>query len=298
MNLAAVDLNLLNAFDALFTERNVSRAAARIGLTQPGMSNALSRLRVVFGDELFVRTPNEMRPTPLARELATPIREGLAHLRSALEKPKPFDPASSRHLFTIGASDNCDFAIAPAFTRLRRFAPNIDFNVVALKTTAAFENIDKGAIELAVGRLVNVPKRFSNLTLYEERCVCVCDRRLNMPVEGLTIDALASMPHLQVWHETTGFVDRELAARGLVRRLAVTVPNFAVVPYALEDSGLIAVVGERIARRFAALPWIAVHELPLQGKPWTVSLVWGDGQDPDPALKWLTKQLRDACAHL
>jgi len=104
MNLASVDLNLLVAFEALIAERNVSRAAQRVGLAQPSMSHALSRLRLLFGDELFVRTPREMRPTVRALELAAPIADALEQLRRALEPHPAFDPATSDRRFRLAGN--------------------------------------------------------------------------------------------------------------------------------------------------------------------------------------------------
>jgi DNA-binding transcriptional LysR family regulator len=299
MNLAAVDLNLLNAFDALVAERNVSRAAARIGVSQPAMSNALSRLRALFGDELFVRAPQEMRPTPRALELAGPIGEALQNLRAALARPKQdFAAETSTRLFTIAASDNCDFALAPAIVALRERAPGITLDIVIAGRTAALDRIDEGIFDLAIGRLARIPQRYFSAALYDERCVCVYNRNVHKFANGLTLDLFASLPHLHVTHDTTEFVDIELATHGLARRRAVTVPNFALVPYALEHSDLLAVVGARIAHRFAALPWIGVEDLPVAHEPWTISAVWGKAQDLDRGVVWLREQLQQACSAL
>jgi DNA-binding transcriptional LysR family regulator len=299
MNLAAIDLNLLNAFDALVAERNVSRAAARIGVTQPAMSNALARLRALFGDELFVRSPQEMRPTPRALELAGPIGEALQHLRSALAQPRQdFVPESSTRLFTIAASDNCDFALAPAIGKLRKLAPGVGYDIVASGKAAALDRIDEGVFDLALGRLVNIPQRYFSAPLYEERCVFVYNRNVHNFGNGLTLESFADLPHLHVTRDTTDFVDAMLAVQGLARRRVIAVPYFALVPYLLEHSDLIAVVGARIAQRFAALSWIGVHELPVACESWTISAVWGKAQNADRGVMWLCDQLQQAGAAL
>jgi DNA-binding transcriptional LysR family regulator len=299
MNLAAVDLNLLNAFDALIAERNVSRAATRIGVTQPAMSNALSRLRALFGDELFVRSPQEMRPTPRALELAVPIGEALQNLRFALARPQQdFAPETSTRLFTIAASDNCDFALAPAIGKLRKRAPNIGFDIIGSARAAALDRIDEGMFDIALGRLDHIPQRYFSVALYEERCVFVYNRDVYNFANGLSIEDFAASPHLHVVRDTTDFVDAALAEEGLARRRVMTVPYFALVPYLLEQSDLIAVVGARIAQRFAALPWIGIHELPMGCEPWTISAVWGKAQDADRGVAWLRDQLQQAGAAL
>lgn len=298
MNLAAVDLNLLNAFDALLIERNVSRAAVRVGITQPGMSNVLSRLRTLFGDELFVRTPQEMRPTPRALDLAEPISQALELLRTALNRTPRFDAASSTRLFTVGASDNCDFGIAPAIAKIRQLAPNIAFEIVAAKRASALEKVQDGSFDLAVGRLGKLPERCFSMPLYEERFVFMINGHLRAADTSLTIEKFCALPHIRVWHDSTEFVDAELGSRGMERQIAMVLPNFALLPYAVEQSDLVAVVGERIARRFAALPWIRIHELPLSQQPWTISAVWGVVQNPDPGAAWLRAQLQRACEGL
>lgn len=296
MNLSSIDLNLLNAFDALIAERNVSRAAERIGVTQPAMSNALARLRAMFGDELFVRAPQEMRPTPRALELAGPIGEALQNLRTALARPnQDFAPETATRFFTVAASDNCDFAVAPAIAAVRRAAPGVGLDIFAVGRSAALDRIDEGVFDLAIGRLTRIPQRYLSAALYNERFVCIYDHHVHNFADGLTLEIFAATPHLHAEHDTTEFIDAVLASHGLARRNAVTVPNFSVIPYALEHTDLIAVVGERIARRFAALPWIGVHELPVEQEPWTISAVWGKAQDADRGVTWLREQLRQAC---
>jgi len=299
MNLSAIDLNLLTVFEALIAEHSVSRAASRVGVSQPALSNALARLRALFGDELFVRMPQEMQPTPRALELAEPICEALRALRAALDVSKAsFDPATSTRIFTIAASDNCDFGLAPAFAALHRRAPHIRIDVVAAKRGAALDRLDEGSVDLALGRLTRMPERFFAAALYDERSVCICDRRINPLPQGLTLAAFAALPHIHVDHDTTEFVDLQLAAAGLARHNAAIVPNFALVPYALEGTDLVAVTGARIAERFAALSWIGVHPLPLDQESWTISAVWGKAQDGDRGVAWLREQLQAASAVL
>jgi len=298
MNLASVDLNLLVAFEALLIDRNVSRAANRVGLSQPALSNALSRLRMLFSDELFVRTPHEMRPTPRALELARPVCDALEQLRFAFDRSSTFSPGSTKRLFRIGGSDNADFAIAPAFAKIRRAAPNVDFEVVALTRAAAISLIDEGALDLSVGAVGKLPKRFFTAGLYPDRYMCIANRQHGEMAKGLTLESFVAMPHVRVASDTYGQVDDALAARGLSRRIVIVVPNFAAVPYVIEHSDLLAVVGERIALRFAALPWITIHDLPIPVDPWTICAIWSRRGSNDVAITWLRTRLQEACASL
>jgi DNA-binding transcriptional LysR family regulator len=162
-HLAAVDLNLLVAFEALLIERNVSRAARRLGVAEPTMSNAL---RTSLGDELFVRAPEEMRPTPRVLDLAEPVREALQQIRSMLKPSATFDPVSAQRRFVIGASDNVDFALAPGLVSVRRAAPGITIEIPSVPHQTAIAMLDDGSLDLAVGLFRAVPKRMDCVTLY------------------------------------------------------------------------------------------------------------------------------------
>jgi len=298
VNLASVDLNLLVAFEALLAERNVSRAAHRIGLTQPAVSNALSRLRTLFADELFVRTRYEMQPTPRALDLARPICSALDQVRLAFDTSIPFSADSAKRRFRIGGSDNADFAIAPAFAKLQRVAPNIDFEVFALERTAAISMLDEGTLDLSVGAIGALPKRFFSVALYQDRYMCLSNRDSAHAQKGLSLESFVATPHVRVSHDTHGQVDNVLAKQGLARRIALVVPNFAAVPYLVEHCDLLAVVGERIALRFAALPWIAIHDLPIPSDAWTIRAIWNRRGNSDVAVTWLRTALQAACASL
>ena len=297
-NLAVVDLNLLVVFEALLIERNVSRAARRVGLAQPSVSNALARLRALVGDDLFIRTPQEMRPTPRALELAELIVHALQEVRAALEPPLAFDPATATQNFTIGAADNVDFALAVAVPRLSWAAPRAEFNLISLANSAsAYSMLDAGSLDIAVGLFRAVPKRFNTASLYWERYVCIADGDNIELVDGLTLEKFAALPHLAVTREA-GIVDDTLVKRGLERRIAVRVPFFAVVPYIIETSQLLAVVGERIGHRLATIANIKCYPLPFEVERWNVSAIWPRHEKPDEALSWLVTMLRQASAVL
>src|SRR5712692_9240812 len=154
MNVRDVDLNLLRVFDAVLRERGVTPAAAGLGLTQPAVSNALSRLRGLFGDPLFVRTPGGMDATPFARELAEPVRHALALLESALAHGPGFDPAAATRAFRFYMSDlgQIEF-LPPLVERALRVAPAVRLEAVALEIEEIGEALAAGALDLAVGFL-------------------------------------------------------------------------------------------------------------------------------------------------
>jgi DNA-binding transcriptional LysR family regulator len=298
-DLAEIDLNLLVVFEALLIERNVSRAARRVGLAQPSVSNALTRLRALFSDDLFIRTPQEMRPTPRALDLAEPIRQALQQVRSALQPPAAFNPAIATRRFTLGAADNADFALAIGLPAFCQAAPHAELKIITVANYAtAYSMLDAGSLDIAVGLFRAVPKRFKTISLYWERYVCAAHHDHPELVDGLKLESFVSLPHLTVTRDTAGIVDAALAKRGLARRVAVQVPYFAVVPHLIENTRLLAVVGERIGHRFAATASVRCHRIPLDLEPWNVSAVWTRQDNPDKATAWLLAMLQQTSALL
>ena len=222
----------------------------------------------------------------------------IQEVRAALEPPSAFDPATATQNFTIGAADNVDFALAVAVPRLSWAAPRAEFNLISLANSAsAYSMLDAGSLDIAVGLFRAVPKRFNTASLYWERYVCIADGDNMELVDGLTLEKFAALPHLAVTREA-GIVDDALAKRGLERRVAVRVPFFAVVPYIIETSQLLAVVGERIGHRLATIANIKCYPLPFEVERWNVSAIWPRHEKPDEALSWLVTMLRQASAVL
>jgi DNA-binding transcriptional LysR family regulator len=301
VNLASIDLNLLVAFEALLVERNVSRAAQRVGLAQPSMSHALTRLRALFGDELFVRTPKEMRPTPRALELAAPIADALEQVRRALEPTSAFDPLTSDRRFRLAGSHYVDFVLGLLLVPvLMRAAPHASFEVLQKDETEVVELLDTGYIDLAVGRFASAPKRLRTAPLYDEHWVCLA--RPGHPGLGneLTLDRFCELPHLVVGRDTdpVHMVDEVLRNQRRSRCISQVIYNYAAVPYLLEVTDLLAVVGHRIAERFAASSMVVSYELPLAVPSWRISLLWSRRTDSDPATAWLRQLLHEAAAQL
>jgi DNA-binding transcriptional LysR family regulator len=297
VDLAGIDLNLLVLFEALLIERNVSRAARRLGLAQPSASNALNRLRALFGDDLFIRTPQEMRPTPRAMALAEPIISALQQVRSALEPPVAFDPALATRKFAIAGADNVDFALALVGLRLSQAAPHAEFDLItSAGSDSAYSMLDAGSLDIAVGLFRAVPKRFSTVSLYWERYVCIADREHPELADGLSLETFVSLPHVGVTREA-GIIDTALSKRGLKRRIAMRVPFYALIPYVFEGR-LLAVVGERIGHHLATTMNIRCYPVPLDVEPWNVSAVSLRRDNPDKALIWLITLLRQASALL
>jgi DNA-binding transcriptional LysR family regulator len=290
MNMEDLDLNLLRAFDAIATEGSVTVAGERIGLSQPAMSNALARLRTLFGDPLFVRTPRGMRPTPFAQQLAQPVREALRLIQTALQQHAGFDPRSSSNTFRFYMSDIGEMVFLPGLLeRVKRDAPEVKIEVVRIPTKDAHTALEAGEIDLAVGFLPSLTTGTRQQPLFSEHYVCML--RADHPDIGAKISAkqFREAAHVLVSYVGTGHqvIEETFVAEGLSARIAVRVPHFLVVPMILARTDLIVTVPSRVAAVFARLGNFKVLKLPLHMPSFEVRLHWHERFHQDPANRWL-----------
>ena len=295
MNLQSFDLNLLLAFEALMIERHVTRAARRIGLSQPAMSNALSRLRRTFDDPLLVRTPEGMSPTAAAHSLIVPVRAALSQLRAALEAKPAFDPTASKRTFHLSTSDHVEMTlIAPLATKLLSQATRVSLRLsrprYLFQPPAAQSLAD--SIDLAIGFFPDVTALDASIhseVLWEERSVALA-RKAHPRIRGkLSLRQFATEDHAAVFYKTEGqgFIDTLLEQKGLTRRAAVIVPHFASIPFVVAASDLIATVPARTADLFAEQLKLQVLPVPITIPPFRVTMLWHERMEADLAHSWL-----------
>lgn len=296
MKLESLDMNLLLAFDALASERSVTRAAGKVGLSQPAMSNALSRLRRMFDDPLFERSSGRMQPTARARQLAGPVGEALSMLREALEPRPGFLPTESNREFTIATNDYAEAVLLPPLVReLQRAAPSVSLRTT--RNTMLFsppvDCLESGAIDLAFGFFGDrVPPRHGLLTkeLFEERFVCITRHGHPRVRASLTLAAFLGTPQVRVIYtgeERSGIIDATLRGRGLSRRVALTVPHLATIPPIVAGTDLLGIVPERLARAVAPAHRLRIQPVPVRLAPFPVVLAWHERNQFDPAHVWL-----------
>ena len=296
MNIHAVDLNLLKAFDALHGERAVTRAAARIGLSQPAMSHALSRLRGLFADDLFVRASDGMEPTARAREIAPLITAAIEQIETALNLGAGFDPANSLTTFSAGMGEYAEVALvgrlAGAFSRE---APKATLRLLPLNGSEAAERLERGTIDVAVAHLRAMPPAIKMTQLFRDPFVVVA--RKGHPITGapLTVEAYAACDHVLVSPrgDTSGALDRLLVDYGQRRRVALLVATYLAVPAALAASDLIATIPSRAATLIAAHAEIAILPLPVNFSA-AISIAWHRRTTSEPAQAWFRKLLTEA----
>ncbi|WP_395845143.1 LysR family transcriptional regulator [Archangium violaceum] len=290
MDLHGIDLNLLVAFDALMAERSVTRAGTRIGRTQPAMSAALARLRALLRDELFVRGPSGLQPTPRALELAEPLSRALAQIQRTLEFTQVFEPASSTGTFTIALQEHPAFVLLPRLVlALRTVAPHITLHVRGFTARdEAIGMLDAGEADVAVGVPPASTDRILTRPLFEERFVCVLRKEHPAVREPLDLDGFLALSHLLVSPENDrfGHVDAELAKRGLKRRLGLTLPQMYAAPKLVASSDMIATLMEGVIDASGMAHALRVLPPPVELAPAVFVLSWHRRNDAHPAQRW------------
>jgi DNA-binding transcriptional LysR family regulator len=299
--LRSVDLNLLVLFDALIAERNVTRVAARNGMSQPAVSKALNRLRYLFDDPLFIRRDRGVEPTARALALAGPIRGALAEISETLRLPATFDPATAKASVKIATIDLYHTSMMPSLVeRLRREAPGIDLQVRANDFACLYEQLASGQIDIAFAPLATATRDLCAEPLWSDRLVTLIGPH-NQLRDPITIESYAAAPHLvdaghvQVSSDGLGtsVVDAILAARGLRRRIALVLPNAAGVPFVVAATDLIATLPSRIVKGLARVPNVRVVFPPLPDVEVSPHMFWHRRADSSPLQVWLRAMIRD-----
>lgn len=296
-NLAAVDLNLLVAFDALLSERNVTRAAQRIGLSQPALSKALQRLRDIFDDPLFERRDGVMQPTAQALKLSQPVRRALDEIQVALG-PQDFDAGRAQATITLGLIDYYEVLLLPALlNELQHSAPGI--NVAAKRTDRlrVYDQLARNEIDFAVVPISESVTELHADPLSVEDAVTMMAEG-NPLAKDFTLDGFANAGHVVVATEGQGVgrIDSLLAARGMKRRIVLTLPNFTSVPFIIGGTDLITTMPRCLGTRLAAPARIVCLPPPLPVPPVTIHLAWHPRNAASPLHRWMRTTIKTVAA--
>jgi DNA-binding transcriptional LysR family regulator len=259
------------------------------------MSHALNRLRYMLKDDLFVRTPQGMVPTPRAEFLAEPLRNALSEMQHALE-PAAFEPASSDRRFVLIVNNYAAVVIAPPLVAaVSAVAPTVRLDLRPSGTLDAVEQLDRGDVDLMLGSMDNAGERFAAATLLEDEFVIVMRRGHPASRRKLSAAAFAALPHLEIssTREDTGFIDRWLAERGLTRRLALRAPYLSAAAI-LVQSDLVATLSRRIAQEFVRHHPLQLCKPPYASPTIRTAMLWHRRLDRHPAHRWL----RDAIVRI
>jgi DNA-binding transcriptional LysR family regulator len=299
IDISGVDLNLLKALDALLDERSVTRAAGRLGLTQPAVSAMLVRLRESFGDPLFVRTQRGVAPTPRALELAAPVKDVLRQIETLLQ-PAAFEAAGAEFTLSLAATDYALRAIVTPFLRLLRArAPRVRVAVLPIDDQRLSSQLERGDLHLALTTADTTPGDLHARRLFDERYVCVLRQGHPDAAAGLmTLERFCALDHALVSYAGGAFrgvTDEALARQGRQRRVALSVASFLILPEVLRASDLIAVAPRRLV---AGETGLMLFDPPLEIPGFTKMAAWHERTHRDPAHRWARALLFEACGAL
>ncbi len=306
MDIRKVDLNLLLAFDALMQDGNLTRAGVRLGLSQPSMSHALGRLRIISGDPLFVRVPTGMEPTPFALQISGAVRDGLALLQNALDGAAVFDASTYNRTFQILMSDIGELVYLPRLiNKLKTAAPNVNLRVLQLPRESYQNAFASGEADLAIGFLPALKAGFYQQRLFEDSYVCIA-RKGHPRIRGdLSLEQFTQESHVLIepagsrystvslQSSTTTFIERHLADQGLSRRIALRVPHFMVVPEIVQKTDLLATVPGSVMAYIRPMPKVKMLQLPIATPRFEIKQFWHQRNHHDVANRWLRRTIAE-----
>jgi DNA-binding transcriptional LysR family regulator len=298
MNIRRTDLNLLAVFEVLMQERNVTRAAGRLGLSQPAVSAALGRLRKNLGDALLVRSGHGMRPTPRAEQLGLSISQALDSMERALQLGATFVPAKARRSFTLMLSDIGEVTYLPIMVaRLQRDAPGVTLSIRRLSRSLMADELGIGSVDLALGWVDRPLDDLRRHRLFDETFVCILRKEHPRIGRRLALARFAAEWHLvvgqheyrseNVFRSLDGKLVRELAAKSVARKVALQVPDFLAVPNIIANTDLLCVVPRRLAEVYAAYGKVRFVPLPVNCGSFPVLQFWHKRFDHDEGNAWL-----------
>jgi len=294
-NIKQLDLNLLVTLDVLLSEHNVTRAAQRLHLSQPSVSVQLARLREVFNDPLLLPGPRGMRPTAKADELREPLRLALEALERAVSPPSPFNPAQASLTWSIAATDYTETTVLlPALPTLRSSSPGTRLAVLEMVPSLIAKRAEQGQIDLAFHTTEGAPTGLRHRPLFTERYVLVGREGHPCLQRRPTLAQFCKLDHAIVSPDGGGFrgvTDEALAAAGLTRRVALSVPHFLVLRSVLASTDLVAMLPSRLVRDASGL---RVAEPPVDVPGFEISMLWHERSHRDPAHQWLRERIADS----
>jgi DNA-binding transcriptional LysR family regulator len=288
MNWRAFDLNLLVVFESLMQDGSVTRAGKRLGMSQPAMSHALNRLRYLLKDQLFIRTPKGMVPTPRAEQLALPLRQALAQMERALEQ-ETFVAAQANRRFSIAINNYAAIVVAaPLVAAVSATAPLVQLDLRPSGTLDVFDHLDRGELDVAIGTFDTVGERFASAALLEDRFVAVMRRGHSAGRGKLSTAAFGALPHVAISSsgDDTGFIDRSLATQGARRRIALRLPYLSAAAV-LGRSHMVATLSRRVAEAMVRGSGLQLRDLPFTSPTVRTSMIWHRRLDGSPAHRWL-----------
>ncbi|MDR7155740.1 DNA-binding transcriptional LysR family regulator [Sphingobium xenophagum] len=297
---ASLDIRLLNALIALVDEASVTKAAERVSMTQPRMSNALARLRELTGDPLLVRSGQRLVPTGRAIEIAAGVRSSLTSLHGALEQPETFDPVTSTRSFVLAMSDYVSVMLLPGImSEMQATAPRITIRVKSIEPPLVDRWLDEEECDVAFGALTHLNDRLHASVLLHDKAVCIARNDLPGVVGTITIDQYLDLGHVVTSGTPTPvstleqMIDAALAEDGRHRRIAARATSGFALATTVSRTDLIATLPNIAAAAFARCLPLQILHLPFLMTPFDVTMVWHERLHRDPGHLWLRRTMRN-----
>lgn len=295
MNITNFDLNLLRAFDALMIERNVSKAADKMSLSQPAMSNTLNRLRKLLDDPVLVRTSKGMQPTPKAMKLEHPIRSALTAIEHSLAPIPDFDPLTDARTFHIATTDYVQLLLLqPLVEHVNVVAPNIKIEIHELSPDIPVSQLEDGTYDFAIGRFNNLPSQLQGSLWHTDELVCIVSALSKDYADTIELDQFLSCR--QVWvsgGQHSGMVDQWLAQNDLARNVSLSTPNFLMAPILISQSDYLLVTPKSIAHMYASKLPLKILSLPMELDTFNLHIIWHPYHAATQAHAWLKQQIEE-----
>lgn len=294
LKLQDVDLNLLNVFHLMYKERKTNAVAQILGVSQPSVSNAISRLRKVLGNELFERTSHGMRPTPYADAIAEPISNALSILQDGINFQETFDPKTSNRHFRVTMTDLGEMYLLPKLmSYLESNAQNISISTTHSSSASMKDELESGYIDLAIGLLPQLQSGFYQRRLFDQKYVCLMSKLNPLASEELTLENFENANHIVIEASGTGHgeVESILKNSGVKRSVGLKLPFFMSAPYIVGDSNLIATVTEKLAIQTSQYLDLIYKPHPLDIPPAQINLFWHKRYHQDAGNIWLRNTL-------
>lgn len=293
-----IDLNLLTVFDAILTEGSLTRASRKFFMSQPAMSNALSRLRIALGDPIFIRTSEGMVPTPRARRLAGPVRQALDLIQNGLREQGSFQHETSTRKFVIAIGDYGEVVIMPRFMEwLTHTAPEIQIQIRPEAGRELTVELRAGSVDLAMDYFPIRAADFSNLHLMDEVLLSMVRNDHSSVGDSLTLDDYLTLPHVVREHDRP-IVDSVLKKLGHTRKIALRVPHFLSMPLIVQKTNFISTLPRRMGQVYAELFRTRLLRTPVDFPRIPIYLMWHQSANGDAGHIWLRQSLYDLCQRL
>ena len=294
LKLSSTDLNLLPVFQVLLEERSVTKAAGRLGLTQPAVSRNLARLRELFNDPLFTRTPKGLNPTPRAVVLSLQLQQSMQGVFDLVE-PAVFDPLSTTKTFRLATTDYGAHVLLPnVVKRLYREAPNISLELIPWKEGAQ-KTLSEDNVDLATCTSDDLPLGVYSRTLGEDEFVCVMRKSHPCVETKLTLKNYIKASHalITMGGSHKSVIDCILEKSGLTRRIALRSPHFVAALALVAQNNLLLTIPYGLAKSFASHYNLSISPFPGEKPRLSHSIIWHERNKQDPAHAWFRKLVHE-----